>query len=313
MTTKSHAPSPRLGYLYAILAAVTWAIGGAAAKFLFNSGVTTFQLVQLRITLAAAILFIWLLLRNPAALRISKSDIVYFMILGSVGMAAVQFAYLFAISKINVAAAILLEYLAPVFIALYMVIFAKEKLGAITVAAIVVAVAGCYLVVGAYNLNILSMNLAGIASGLWAGVAFAWFSVHGEYGMRKYQPWTVLFYALLCATIIWNIIHPPLQALFQPYTLVQWFWIFYIALMATVVPFGLYYMGINLIRSTRASITATLEPITAGIISYIFLNEMMELWQVLGGVLVIASIILLQLKQEQDEKAPGLLRAQKNN
>ncbi|MDJ0829989.1 MAG: EamA family transporter [Desulfobacterales bacterium] len=313
MTTKSHAPSPRLGYLYAILAAVTWAIGGAAAKFLFNSGVTTFQLVQLRITLAAAILFIWLLLRNPAALKISKSDIVYFMILGSVGMAAVQFAYLFAISKINVAAAILLEYLAPVFIALYMVIFAKEKLGAITVAAIVVAVAGCYLVVGAYNLNILSMNLAGIASGLWAGVAFAWFSVHGEYGMRKYQPWTVLFYALLCATIIWNIIHPPLQALFQPYTLVQWFWIFYIALMATVVPFGLYYMGINLIRSTRASITATLEPITAGIISYIFLNEMMELWQVLGGVLVIASIILLQLKQEQDEKAPGLLRAQKNN
>ncbi|MDJ0914626.1 MAG: EamA family transporter [Desulfobacterales bacterium] len=313
MTTKSHAPSPRLGYLYAILAAVTWAIGGAAAKFLFNSGVTTFQLVQLRITLAAAILFIWLLLRNPAALKISKSDIVYFMILGSVGMAAVQFAYLFAISKINVAAAILLEYLAPVFIALYMVIFAKEKLGAITVAAIVVAVAGCYLVVGAYNLNILSMNLAGIASGLWAGVAFAWFSVHGEYGMRKYQPWTVLFYALLCATIIWNIIHPPLQALFQPYTPVQWFWIFYIALMATVVPFGLYYMGINLIRSTRASITATLEPITAGIISYIFLNEMMELWQVLGGVLVIASIILLQLKQEQDEKAPGLLRAQKNN
>ncbi len=313
MTTKSHTPSPRLGYLYAILAAVTWAIGGAAAKFLFNSGVTTFQLVQLRITLAAAILFIWLLLRNPAALKISKSDIVYFMILGSVGMAAVQFAYLFAISKINVAAAILLEYLAPVFIALYMVIFAKEKLGAITVAAIVVAVAGCYLVVGAYNLNILSMNLAGIASGLWAGVAFAWFSVHGEYGMRKYQPWTVLFYALLCATIIWNIIHPPLQALFQPYTLVQWFWIFYIALMATVVPFGLYYMGINLIRSTRASITATLEPITAGIISYIFLNEMMELWQVLGGVLVIASIILLQLKQEQDEKAPGLLRAQKNN
>ncbi len=313
MTTKSHTPSPRLGYLYAILAAVTWAIGGAAAKFLFNSGVTTFQLVQLRITLAAAILFIWLLLRNPAALKISKSDIVYFMILGSVGMAAVQFAYLFAISKINVAAAILLEYLAPVFIALYMVIFAKEKLGTITVAAIVVAVAGCYLVVGAYNLNILSMNLAGIASGLWAGVAFAWFSVHGEYGMRKYQPWTVLFYALLCATIIWNIIHPPLQALFQPYTLVQWFWIFYIALMATVVPFGLYYMGINLIRSTRASITATLEPITAGIISYIFLNEMMELWQVLGGVLVIASIILLQLKQEQDEKAPGLLRAQKNN
>jgi drug/metabolite transporter (DMT)-like permease len=79
------------------------------------------------------------------------------------------------------------------------------------------------------------------------------------------------------------------------------------------VPFGLYLEGINLIRSTRASITATLEPITAGIISYIFLNEIMEALQIIGGLIVIASIILLQLRQEQDDKAPGVIRAQRQN
>jgi len=91
---------------------------------------------------------------------------------------------------------------------------------------------------------------------------------------------------------------------------VQWMWILYIGVMGTLVPFGLYLEGINLIRSTRASITATLEPITAGIISYIFLNEIMEIPQITGGVIVIASIILLQLNQEQDDKAPGVIRAQ---
>ena len=76
------------------------------------------------------------------------------------------------------------------------------------------------------------------------------------------------------------------------------------------MPFGLYLEGINLIRSTRASITATLEPITAGIISYIFLNEIMGIPQIIGGVIVIVSIILLQLDQEQDDKAPSVIRAQ---
>jgi drug/metabolite transporter (DMT)-like permease len=80
--------------------------------------------------------------------------------------------------------------------------------------------------------------------------------------------------------------------------------------MGTLVPFGLYLEGINLIRSTRASITATLEPITAGVISFIFLNEILEPLQVTGGVLVIASIVILQIKQEYDEKAPALIRSQ---
>jgi len=83
--------------------------------------------------------------------------------------------------------------------------------------------------------------------------------------------------------------------------------------LGTLVPFGLYLEGINLIRSTRASITATLEPITAGVISSFFLNEILKTPQIIGGVLVIASVILLQLKQEQDDKAPSVIRAQQKN
>ena len=81
--------------------------------------------------------------------------------------------------------------------------------------------------------------------------------------------------------------------------------------MGTILPFEFYYEGINLIRSTRASITATLEPILAGLISYLFLNETMAPLQLLGGVLVIGSIILLQLKHEVDEKSPSLIRTQR--
>ena len=309
MKPKESVKNYRWGYLYVVLAALMWGLSGSAAKFLFNSGISPFQLVQMRLTISAALLFLCLLIRFSFLLKISRNDIFYFILFGTVGMAGVQFTYLFTISKIKVAAAILLQYLAPSFIALHSVVFMREKLNRLTLIALAGATLGCYLVVGAYNLEILSMNIIGIISGLLSALTFAWYAIHGEYGMRRYNPWTVLFYALLFGAVVWNILHPPLEAFMHDYSSLQWLWILYIGVMGTLVPFGLYLEGINLIRSTRASITATLEPITAGIISYIFLNEVMEIPQIAGGVIVVTSIILLQLNQEQDDKAPSIIRA----
>jgi drug/metabolite transporter (DMT)-like permease len=298
----------RLGYFFVVLAATCWASGASASKFLFHSGVTPFQLVQMRITAAVVFLFLWLLWRHRSLLRIAREDAGYFLVLGTFGMAAINITYLYAISKLNVAAALILEYLAPVLIALYTVVFQRERLSRWTVAAIAAAVSGCYLVVGAYNLNVFQLNLAGILSGLGAAASFAWWSVYGEYGMRRYNPWTVLFYALLVAAVEWNLLHPPLEAFMHDYTPATWGLIFFVALVGAILPFGLYYEGISRIRATRASITSTIEPIMAGVLSFIFLGEVMAPLQILGGVLVIGAIILLQVKQEHDAKAPAILR-----
>ena len=90
----------KLGYLYVALAAVLFAISGTSAKFLFHSGITPYQLIQLRTTLAFTCLLIWLCLRHSALLKISISDLPYFLALGVLGIGAAQFLYLFAISKI---------------------------------------------------------------------------------------------------------------------------------------------------------------------------------------------------------------------
>ncbi len=308
---KQKIHNPAWGYVFVIAAALLWGVSGSSAKYLFNRGVTPFELVQFRVTITFAVLFLFLLVHNPRLLKIDRKDIVYFAVFGMVGMGGCQFTYLFAISRINVAAAILLQYLAPVMIALYTVIFAREKLSRPTCIALAGAIIGCYLVVGAYNLDILAMNWVGILGGLGSAVGFAWYSIHGEYGMRRYSPWTVLFYAMAFAALIWNVVQPPLGAFMHEYAMVEWGWILYIGIFGTCLPFGLYLQGINLIRSTRASITATLEPITAGIVAYVFLNEVMEPLQVAGACLVIAAIIYLQLNQEQDDKTPARIRARK--
>ena len=251
----------RLGYVYVALAAILFAVSGTSAKYLFNGGVTAFQLIQMRTTLAFAGLLIWLGLKNPALVKIAPKDMAYFAGLGVFGIGSAQFFYLLAISKINVAAAILLHYTGPVFVALYAVFIQRRKLRLNSILAIFGTLLGCFLVVGAYNLSLFAMNRAGIAAGILAAVAFAIYSVMSEYGMRQYTPWTVLLYGMLFAALMWNILQPPLEAFFHQYSAFQWALILFIAVCGTIVPFGLYFEGIRRIKPTHASITATLEPI----------------------------------------------------
>ena len=283
----------RAGYLFAALAALFWASSGTAAKFLFLNGITAFELVQLRTTLATGIVFCWILLQDRSLLAVDRRDLLYFVTLG-VGLAAVQFTYLFAISKIQVAAAILIQYQAPIFVALYTLFFLGTKLPPIVFAAMAGSLFGCYLVVGGYSLHLLDMNRQGVLSALASAVTFAWYTVRCEYGMKRYPPWTVVFYGLLFAAVTWNIFHPPLSAFLRPSGIAQWGWVLFIAFFGTVMAFICYTEGIKRIGATRASITATLEPITAGLIAWLLLGETMEMWQILGAALVIASVIGLQ-------------------
>jgi len=288
----------RFGYIYVALAAVLWASSGNASKYLFNSGVSPFELVQLRTTIAAAALLSGLAVWRPSLLKISMKDLPGFLLLG-ISLALVQFTYLFAISKIQVAAAILLQYQSPVFIALYVYIVYRRNIGLLTTASIAGAIGGCYLVVGAYSLDILHMNKEGIISALVCAIAFSWYSLQSEHSMLRYEPWTILSYALFFAACIWSILHPPFAAFTHNYTSDSWFWIFFVGILGTVLPFGFYNKGISLIKPTHASITATLEPIIAGVIAYSFLGETVELLQILGASIVVLSIVLLQISKSE--------------
>ncbi|MCU0532017.1 MAG: DMT family transporter [Syntrophales bacterium] len=291
----------RTGYLLAALAALFWASSGTAAKYLFINGITAFELVQMRTTLAAGLILGWLAFRDRSLLAVERRDLPYFITLG-VGLAVVQFTYLFAISKIQVAAAILIQYQAPLFVALYTLFFLGTKLPPIVFAAMAGSLFGCWLVVGGYNLDLLHMNRVGLLSALASAVTFAWYTVRCEYGMKRYPPWTVVFYGLLFAAVTWNILHPPLSGFLKPSGTAQWGCVLVVGFLGTVLAFICYNEGINRIGATRASITATLEPITAGFIAWLFLGETMELWQVLGAAFVIASITALQLSSRQAEK-----------
>ncbi|MGO9123237.1 MAG: DMT family transporter [Desulfomonilaceae bacterium] len=301
--------SRAIGYLSVIAAGILWASSGTASKALFLGGMTPFELVQARVTIAAIFFALSLRLFAKRLLSVRLQDLGYFLVLGGVGLALVQVTYLYTISKMQVAAAILIQYTSPILVAAYSICFWAERLTVLKVVALFLSLFGCYLVVGGYNLELLTLNREGAVTGSASAALFAMYSLLGERIMYRYQPWTVVFYALVFAGITWNIFQPPFHFLYAGYTWVQWMYMLYIAVFGTIIPFGLFFVGVNHIRSTRATITSTIEPISAGFIAFFFLGETLDLLQILGGGLVITAIVLLQVQTEKDELTPALVRA----
>ena len=297
------------GYLYIIGAALLWATSGTAGKKLINDGLTAFDLVQVRVIVSSLLLAgAFLVRRRNDLFRIRLSDVVYFVVLGGVILSVAQISYFYAIGKIQTAAAILLQYLAPVLVAMYSICFWKERLTIPKFLALVLSMGGCFLMVGAYNLQLLEMNRAGIVGGLISAAMFAAYTLLGERGMHRYSPWTVLFYSFIFAGISLLIFHSPLSCLPAVHSLEQVLLLLHISVAGTLLAFGFYLVGINYLRSTRATITATLEPIAAGILAYFFLGETLAALQLFGGALVVAAIVLLQRGREVDEMAPEVVR-----
>jgi drug/metabolite transporter (DMT)-like permease len=174
------------GYLCVVAAAIMWASSGTAGKGLFEQGITPFELVQIRVTFSSVLIATFFGIFSKGLFRIRVKDLGYFLLLGGVGMTLVQGTYFYTISKIQVAAAILIQYLAPVFVAFYAICFWKERLTTAKLSSIIFAVGGCYLVVGGYNLQLLQMNRLGIMGGLC--LMLCWIHVVGRTGNAPLPP-----------------------------------------------------------------------------------------------------------------------------
>jgi drug/metabolite transporter (DMT)-like permease len=287
------------GYLYILIGTTLWGVSSVVAKSLFIIGLPPAELVQIRLTLATLALLLILLIFDRNRIIISLKDLPYFLVLGFIGVAGVQFTYYYTISKIHVGPAVLIQYLSPVWIALYAFVFQKEPLTKGKIIALLLSLLGCYFTVGGYRMDLLRLNRLGIVSGLISSLFFSFYALYGEKGLKKYDPWTLILYGFGFGAVFCWILISPMRVITGGYSFKIWMAFLYIAIFSTLIPFGLYFKGIERVRATRASITATWEPVVAGMTAYFVLGEVLFPLQVLGGIGVIAAIALLQTAKEK--------------
>ena len=256
---------------------------------LFQSDLTPSVLVWFRLAGASFLLGGFLRLKKPSVLVIRMRELPWFVSLGVLGLALNFFCYYYAISKTQVAVAISLQYLAPLLIATFNGVVGREKFSITLVLHIVLAVLGSALVVEVQRVNVAAIDLWGVSGGLLAAVSFAWWSLDVEYLGRTRDPSTILFYGLTVAAVFWSFIALPSRADILRLTLYDWCGIAYVVVLGTIVPFFLMVAGMQRVGAARATIVATLEPVTAALVALVLVGESLSGSQIVGGVLVVGA------------------------
>src|SRR5262245_51292654 len=137
-------------------------------------------LSQARTTISFAVLALILLAkRGPAGMAMSRAEILRCMLLGTVGVAASNFFYYFAISKASVSIAIIVQYTAPVWVLLYMVARRLQSPTLGRVLAVVLAVFGITLAIGIFGQSNIRINWVGVTAAFGAAFSFAFYNIFG--------------------------------------------------------------------------------------------------------------------------------------
>jgi len=282
------------GYLLVVVTATFWGFSGNLAKFLMKGDITPFALTQARSLVTAAVLLVYLLATNPSALRLTRATAPWAVAFG-VSLAATQVCYFSAIERLNVAAAILLEYLAPAIVVAYGWLFLRRSLTKTTLGSLISVLVGSALVVKAYDPAALSLSASGVAFGLGAAIAFSAYILVGEHlqalgtGVA-----TQLFYGFTVTTVLLMAIRPPWRAApetFEPSNLML---LAVVGILGTLLPFACFFASLRYIDAGRATIVSTLEPVVAGMVAFAWLGERFAGMQLVGAALIIGAIVALQ-------------------
>ncbi len=282
------------GYGLALVAAGLWATLGLFYHKLQSYGLPRLTIAFFRATVTALILFPLLKWRQPGWLKIERRDWPLFAALGLFGVAAFFVVYIYAIAWTGMGVAAVLMYTAPAWVTLISAIFFQEQLSALKVGVLLLACAGCALVGRVYDLDNVRPNLPGILAGLGAGLTYGLYTIFSKVTQRRYTAWGTLAYALGLGGLFMLPLqswHNVTQALASPAVI---FWLLMLALIPTLVGGVAFNAALRRIPASDASIVATLEPVIAALLGWAFLKEQMEAMQLLGASLILAAVVTLQ-------------------
>lgn len=283
-------------------AALLWAVAATVARDLFDAGVPPIQLVQARAVLSALGLAL-----IPAAWA-SRGDRTaapgWIVIALGVSIALVNAAYYTAISRLAVAVAIVLQYLGPGMVVAWTAFTTRKRPSADVLVAVAVAFVGVVFVSQLPAGEIGGVDLIGLGAGLASAVFFAAYTLQSERATARYGPIGAVFRAFAAASVLWVIYQAPQgwpAPLFEPANIGK---VIFVGLAGTLAPFLLYVWAVGKLRSERAVIAATLEPLFAGVVAWLWLDQILSPSQVAGGVAILAAVLWLQLHRPSVEDNP---------
>ena len=289
--------------IYLLLGSLFFAMSSIPAKLAMEAGLSAWRLTQIRTIGAFLILFLYVYAKNKNSLRIKRKELPILISFGVFGFAAVNLLYLLAIQRLNVGIALIIEFTAPIWIALWLRFIQKKIVSRLMWWGLVIGLTGLALIAQVWRG--LTLDGLGVFYALMCAFALTVYFLVGEklVGVKSSEATMALglgissaFFAIIQPW--WSFPFEQLQEVVQltgrlseisvpNYLLVLWVIIF-----GTAIPYFLVLTGLRGLSAAKASAIGMSEPVFGGIFAWIFLYEKLNFTQSVGVIVVLVGIYL---------------------
>jgi len=288
------------GCVLTILGGIFWGFSGACGQFLLsNYPIDPIKIVCIRLVVAGAILTIYsLMTQRKEALKIFKDQksVYRLLVFSFLGILFCQFSYLTAVQYSNAGTATVLQYTGPVFIMIYVCI-RKLKLPTLKEgSAIILAVTGTFLLATGGHLQSMTISPEALKWGLLSAIGLFIYTLSPGDLIKQFGSVMVTGYAMLMSGVTLSLL-AQVPLIPQGLDLKGWLAIMSMILLGTVFAFTLYLKGVSIIGPVKASMLASTEPVSAALLSALWLGTQFQTADLLGFVCIVLTIFLLAKKE----------------
>ena len=289
--------------IYLVFGSLFFAISSIPAKLAMESGLSAWRLTQVRTVGAFLVLFIYVYLKNKSSLRIKTKELPLLIVFGVFGFAAVNLLYFLAIQRLNVGIALIIEFTAPIWIALWMRFIQKKIVSKLMWWGLVIGLTGLVLVAQVWRG--LTLDGLGVTFAILDAFALALYFLVGEKLVGVKSSEATMAWGLGVSSAFFAIIQPwwtfpfekmgnvvDLTGRLAGISLPTFYLVLWVIIFGTAIPYFLVLNGLRGLSAARTSSIGMLEPVFGGIFAWIFLYENLNFIQCVGAVVVLVGIYL---------------------
>lgn len=280
------------GILLAVISAICYGTNPLGALFLYEEGLNVNSVIFYRFAFATLFLAIFMLIQKRSFF-VTFKELLILIFLGLLfGISSISLFSSFLYMDAGLASTILFVY--PIFVAILMAIFFKEKSSIITILSISLAIIGVLFLSESDEANVSKI---GIILVLTSSLCYAIYIVIINQYLKLTALKVTLYSMLFCTiTIFIHSLFTQSSNIMPLENFSMWFYSIFLALVPTIISLLFLIKAIQIIGSTSASILGALEPLTAVLIGVLIFNEIITFWLIIGIVLILLAVVMIILK-----------------
>lgn len=298
--------TPLTGYGLVSVGAAFFVLNAGVSRVIQAAGIDSMTLTTVRCTGTALALLLVIALRG-LRLRLPRDwrELGLVLGFGISGVALVQWFYFVAIDRLPVGIALLLEFTAPVLVALFARMVYHERVRRRLWLGLGLSLGGLGLVAQVWDG--LTLDAIGVVAGFAAAVSLAAYFLLGERSVSEQPPILVLTEAFIVAAVFWNLVQPvtglfdsdltalrSLGGTLAGYRFPLWSLLGWMILLGTVVPFLAELSALRHLTATEVTLVGMVEPVGATVLGWLWFREDLVAAQLVGVALVLLGIALAQ-------------------